>query len=235
MRRLKRDPKKVRSSIEIKPDGKYYCNEKLTIEVPSWYIDKGMLVFGQDTFFYGVAAIIIGDYYSVMNVPTLIRTRPVNIKSVKHEDGMEYTQLEYMPGDMFITDKKVVQETLLSYAYFSDYIIRSKVPWFISYEDMIRVLNNFKKYANSNIGVNPIANESVVSYVTRTEDDPDMYFRHAPKGVKPRFIDLMNMFHAIKPTVNKISGGYLETGITAAYVKEPSPPTKLEIHLKDRG
>lgn len=233
MRKLTRDKEKIASLIEIKEDGKYYCKEKTIVEIPSWYIDKGMVVFGHDTFYYGVAAIIIGDHYSVMNIPTMIRSKPVNIKNIKNEvDGMEYTQLEFMPGDLIISDKNLVQETILSYTYYSNYLIRSNVPWFIDYLDMIRVLNNFKKYANSNIGANIIANEVVVSFVTRIEGKPDDYFRFSKGNEKPMFMDLMNLFHSVKPTVNKISGGYLDTGITSAYVADKRPPTKLEIHLK---
>ena len=61
---LKRDKDYVRSTITKKDDG-YYTTKKTIIEFPKWYETKGLYEISDNTFVYGIFAMIVDDKYSV--------------------------------------------------------------------------------------------------------------------------------------------------------------------------
>lgn len=230
--KLTRDPKFISENIELKK-GAYYCKKKCAIEFPNWYMDKGMGEFGEEVSFYGIFVIIIDGKYSVSLIPTICRSNPINITSVTRE-GVEYVRLEFGAGDPILVDENVVQETLLSYDFFKGYIIKANVPWFVEPGDLPKILTNLVRYAGSAVGVNPITNELVSSFITRSKKDPDVYYRQTDMKGPFGYVPLTDLFFSVKNTVNKITGSYMQEGIVSALVKKPTADeaSDFEKHLK---
>lgn len=230
MEGLTRDRDYINKHI-TKRNGKYYSDVKCAIEYPAWYNDKGMGSMTDEVLFYGIFIIIIDDKYSVSLVPTICKSNPIVIKEVMR-NGEKYIRLEFGRDDP-IVNVSVIKETLLSYNYFNNFFIRMNVPWFLNYEDRCKLQGNTVKYAGSNIGINPMINELIVSYVTRSKDNPDIFFRQTDLKGDYGYVDLMNSFYSIKTTTGKLTGSYLQDGIVSALIKKNTGDvTDMERHLK---
>ena len=222
---MKRDKDFIASKIYVK-DEKIYCKEKCIIEFPKWYEDKELATIQDTVYFYGIFAIIIEDKYSVSLIPTLCQTTPIMIKEINRDDTTYY-QFLYGKDDCIINNTKVVKNELLSYNFFEAFYMYARIPWFIEYEDLVRIMDNLPIYANSNVGGNFISNELVTSFITRVKDDKRKFFRQDNKR-KYEYVDLMNVYYSALSTVNKIAGNYFMESLTSAIVQKETKTTKLE-------
>lgn len=222
---MNRDKAFIESKLYIK-DGKVFTKEKTIIEFPKWYANKELVDTQDVTYLYGVFAIIIGEKYSVSIIPTLINTSPIIVTEVER-NGEIYTQFIYGKDDCLINSTTVLKKDLLSYNFFENYFIYSKVPWFMGYEDLIKVMDNVQAYGGSNLGDNFIASELVTSFIARTQKDKSVFLRQDPTA-KPEFVDLTNVYYSALSTLNKVAGNYFTEGLTSALVQKEKEPTKLE-------
>lgn len=222
---MKRDKDFIQSQIYIK-DGKIYTKEKTIIEFPKWYENKELLDIQDVTYLYGVFAIIIGDKYSVSVIPTLINTTPIIIREVERENGT-YIQFVYGKDDVLIDNTTIAKKDLLSYNIFENLFIYAKAPWFIEYEDLIKILDNIYPYSNSNLGNNFVATELVTSFIARTKKDKTVFLRQDPNA-QADYVDLTNVYFSALSTLNKVAGNYFTEGLTSALVQKEKEPTKLE-------
>ena len=222
---MKRDKDFIQSQIYIK-DGKIYTKEKTIIEFPKWYENKELLDIQDVTYLYGVFAIIIGDKYSVSVIPTLINTTPIIIREVERENGT-YIQFVYGKDDVLIDNTTIAKKDLLSYNIFENLFIYAKTPWFIEYEDLIKILDNIYPYSNSNLGNNFVATELVTSFIARTKKDKSVFLRPDPNA-QADYVDLTNVYFSALSTLNKVAGNYFTEGLTSALVQKEVTPTRLE-------
>ncbi len=116
---------------------------------------------------------------------------------------------------------------MLSYNLFENFFIYAKAPWFIGYDDLIKIMDNLVSYANSNLGDNFIASELVTSFIARTKKDKSVFLRQDPTAT-PEFVDLTNVYFSALSTLNKVAGNYFTEGLTSALVQKEVTPTKLE-------
>lgn len=224
---MKRNQKYIRDRITVK-GSEIITQEKCIIEFPDWYLDKNLAIFGETSKVYGVFAIIMGDNYTTSIIPTLLDIRPIMIKKIKREDG-DYTQLFFNKGDTIVQNTKVVMKDVLGYSLFESFYMYAKVPWFINYEDGVRILDNMPKYGGSGVGVNNIANELMISFLTRLKTNKNQFHRlHLDKEYT--FIDLMDVFYGVKTVTNKIAGNYFKDSLTSALVQDEKQTSKLEQH-----
>jgi hypothetical protein len=221
---LKRDPKYIQDNLVIK-DGKVYCKEKCTIEFPKLYLKKELADLQEISYVYGIFAIIMGDKYSVSIIPSLCSLSPIMINEIERED-VEYLQFMFGKGDCIINDIKVVKQSLLAYNFFETFYIYAKVPWFMDYEDLVKVMDNLVPYAGSNVGGNWIANELTTSFITRSRSDKKKYYRQV--GGDKEYVDLMNVRYSVNSNVLKLGGNFLSDSIVSAIVQPESQSTRLE-------
>lgn len=222
---MKRDKAFIESKLYIKDD-KIYTKEKTIIEFPKWYENKELLDIQDVTYLYGIFAIIIDNKYSVSIIPTLINTTPIIIREVERDNGI-YTQFVYGKDDILIDNTNVVKKDLLSYNLFENFFIYAKAPWFIEYEDLIKILDNLYSYSNSNLGNNFVASELVTSFIARTKKDKTVFLRQNPSA-EADYVDLTNVYFSALSTLNKVAGNYFTEGLTSALVQKEVAPTRLE-------
>lgn len=231
MEGLTRDSEYIKKNI-YKKDGKFYCKKACSIEYPQWYNEKEMGDIGDQTYFYGICIIIIDDKYSVCTIPTLCKSDPIDVSTIERGED-KFTKL-YFGAEDPIMYVDVIKEVLLSYNFFNNFFIYSRIPWYIEQHDLLKCFNMLLKYGGSQVGANPITTELLVSFVTRVKNDPDIYFRHAKPTEEYGYVDLKNLYYSVKGTVDKIAGSYLQDGIVSALVKQPTNKyaTDLDMHLK---
>lgn len=226
---MNRDPKFVAANLEFK-DGKVYCKKKTTIEFPKWYEEKELASLQEISYVYGIFAIIIDDKYSVSIIPTLCATVPIMVSEVER-NGEVYLQFVYGPGDCILDNDKVVKHSLLSYNFFEQFYTRARIPWYVEYEDMVRIMDNLPRYAGSNVGGNLIANELTTSFITRNAKNKKQFFRQVQKG-DYEYVDLMNPYFASLSTTTSIGGNYFTQSLTSVIVQKNPNTTKLESHVR---
>jgi len=222
---MKRDPKFI-SSMLYRKNGKIYCKEKCTIEFPKWYINKELAKIEEQSKVYGIFAICIGDKYSVSVIPTLCYTVPILVNEIEKDD-MEYVQFVYNKDDPIIDNELSIKHELLSYYFFEGYFMYARVPWYIEYEDLVRIMDNLPKYANSNVGGVWIANELLVSFITRFSKDKLEYHRQHIKEPFD-FVELMNVFYSVKSPTLKLGGNYFNNALVSGIVQKTKSETKLD-------
>lgn len=223
--KMKRDKSYIQSKLEIKKDG-IYTKEKCTIEYPSWYANKELAIIGEVNYIYGLFAIVMGDKYSVSTIPTMIPTIPILVNTVVR-DEVEYTQFLYGAGDKIIESPSVVKRDILAYNLFETYFMRAKIPWYVEYDDVIKIMDNLVPYAKSNLGNFPIATELVISFIGRSSKNKRIYYRQNTKeGVE--FVDLMSPFYSVNSVTNALGGNYMTSSIVSAIVRENKDINKLE-------
>lgn len=222
---LVRDKNYIESKIYVK-DNKIYTKEKAIIEIPKWYQDKNFLEISDKTYIYGVFALIIDNKYSVSIMPTLVQTIPITVTEVVKDD-VEYINFIYGKDDPIIDNTRIVKHDTLSYNLFENFFLQSRIPWFVEYEDLIRIMDNVKEYANTNLGSNYIASELVTSYIARLKEDKSLFYRQNTKK-DYIFIDLMNVYYAVNTTLNKLSGSYFNEALVSAIVQKEKEPSRLE-------
>lgn len=222
---LTRDKDFIQKYLYIK-DNKVYTKEKTIIEFPKWYENKELLDMQSVTYLYGIFAIIIDNKYSVSIIPTLINTTPIIVKEIER-NGEVYIQFIYGKDDCIIDNTNVVKKELLSYNLFENFFIYAKVPWFIEYEDLIKITDNLFKYSKSNLGSNFIATELVSSFIARCKTNKSVFYRQNLKD-DIDYIDLTNVYYSALSTVSKIAGNYFTESLTSAIVQKEDKPTKLE-------
>lgn len=228
---LIRDPEYIKSQLFLKGSA-IHCKEKAIIEYPVWYEDKGFAKNKEVVSFYGIAAIIVGNKYSVMPIPTLFMSSPIAVSEVER-DGEKYRQLLFGKGDCIVNNKTVVNHTLLSYTLFENFYMRTKEPWYVEYEDLVRIMDNLVGFAGSKVGDNFIANELVTSFITRAKNDKKKFYREVGGKGEYVFVDLMNVYYSAIGTVNKIAGNYFGNAVTSSLVQKNTGETKLERHLRN--
>jgi hypothetical protein len=222
---LVRDKKFIENNLYIK-NNQVYSKKTTIIEFPKWYGDKEFLDIQDVTYLYGIFAIIIDGKYSVSVIPTLISTVPIQVNEVKRDEEV-YIQLTYGENNPIIDNIEVVKNEILSYTFFERFCLYAKIPWFIEYEDIIRIFDNLNKYAKSNLGEDYLATELVTSFIARTKKDKTVFYRQKPSE-EIDFIDLINPFYSAISTVSKISGSYFSSGLVSALTQKEEKPNKLE-------
>lgn len=227
---LKRDPKYISSLIEMKGES-IYCKERCIIEYPSYYNDKGMADESEEVQLYGIFAIIVGDKYSVSTIPTICVSEPIDISEVER-DGVKYRQLRFGKGDPIIKSRKVLTISLKAYNFIESFFMRSNIPWYIEYLDLVKCMDNLVKYADSGVGDNMLANELMTSFVSRSPKDKNIFYRQVGSVGEIEYVDIMNLYYSVKSTTNRLAGGYMNNSITSALVNPSTRDTKLDLHMK---
>ena len=222
---MKRDAEFIKSQMYVK-DNKLYCKSKTIIEFPKFYEGKNLLEMSKLTSVYGVFCTIVNDKYSVSLIPAMITTQPLIVDEVEKND-MEYYQFLYAKDSVLIDNLTVIKNKLLSYEIFNNLFMLNKMAWFLEYEDLVRLMDNLPRYADSGIGDNPISNEVIVSFVTRYKNDPMVFHRNKLKEPY-MYVDLNDVYYSAKSTLNKIAGNYFNEGLISAINMKETTPTALE-------
>jgi hypothetical protein len=226
--KLTRDPEFIKSkmySIKSIGDNRLMTSEKTIIEFPKYYEDKGLLKIEKTVTLYAIFAIIIDNKYSVSLIPTTINTKPLLINEVEREDGIYY-QFIYGKNTAIIDNMITIRNKLLSYDLFDSFFMLNKIPWFMEYEDMLRILDNLPKYGESNLGANLISNEIIVSFITRQRQDPIKFYRQ-DTSKEHMYVDLNDVFYSVMSNVSRLGGSYFNDSLISAINQKEKEPTKL--------
>jgi hypothetical protein len=117
-------------------------------------------------------------------------------------------------------------------------LIKGKVPWYLSYEDLCKFLDTAETHAGSNVAANYEVIEILSSMIARNVDNRKLYVRSTVDSKedldkKIEYIPLASVMYVATGTVNKLIGAYMEEGIASALVTKSEESTRVEKLLRN--
>ena len=200
---LNRNPKIITDKLKA-IGNTMKTSANMRILVYDTYVSKGISILDNVCNIVGVLAILDDkNNYGVLTIPGIINVEPNEISSMEI-DGELYHVLEIAAGELLISDTNIVKDTDFVYKIFEATMLRGKVPFFLEYEDMVKVFTKF--YRNT---------------ITKQTGNP-----------KPRWVGFMDIYYSFSSTISKVVGSYFKTGVLVANINKQKEPTKLEKVLR---
>lgn len=230
-RHFKRNPNKVRAACKVGSDGSVIATRPSKLYFPERFLEKQLAVIGAQNYVVGIFAHVVDDtYFATFLGAAMVHVEPTAIATVKFGDDT-YLELGFDPGARILVNQEVVQDGMLTYRIYDEIISKGHTPWYMSYDDLIKLLFT----ANDLAGVNLLANHAMLELnaaaVSRNAANMNQYYRHFIKSYEdilahpPATIPLMSVSYGTTNTVSRIMGSYWEQGINSALV---NPATKVE-------
>lgn len=222
---LKRDDAAIKASFTVTTDKRLITKTGCKIIIPSRYIDKGLAVLGNVINCVAIYAMVINDTtYSVSSVDAMIPLTPDSISEITIGDE-KYHEFSFGKGSVICPNMNLVKSDTFIYQIYSEFYSKGKYPCYFNRRDCGMVLATAKKHGGLSLGANNLPCELVASYVTRDINDVRKFFRHIAKSMKEEkgkppyiFIPLTSVAFGTQDTTAKISGAYLDEGLTSAMV-----------------
>lgn len=219
---LKRRPEVISKYLNVKGDITS-VTEDLNVLFPSRYLDRKLALIDTTISVVSIFAILDKDNnYAVVNAPIFVTLTPFSISDVS-VDGVEYKSLYFQKDSVMIPNNKSVVRDNFLYDVFDDFFVNGRVPWYLNYNDISNVLLTTKKYANNNIGNDPLGFEILSSIIAREANNKTVYIRHVldksnKDKIQPKYIGLNNRFYSYDNTGARLFGSYFGDGLITSIV-----------------
>jgi len=235
---LKRDKKKVLSSlVEIK-ETTLVTKVACTIQIPSRWSDRKLASIGKEVYILGIFPIILetGEY-ALINIPSMVQIEPLGVSN-KMIQGVEYLSFEFDKGSTVIKNLNVVKESTLVYYIFDELVQKGNIPWYMTYDDLPAFIENSKEYAGANIGNRNEVTDLIVSFISRSPKNTMVYYRHFLKSfedvdrILPTYVPLKNVTYNATSTFDKLAGAYMSEGVVSALTTTTKESSAIETFLR---
>lgn len=209
------------------------ANEDVNILIPTKYADKDLAKIADVCTIYGVLTIVNSKHeYTVLTVPTMLKSVPVDIEEVEIE-GESYYKMFVPKGERVIESVDVIVLPDMAYLTFDLFLRKGKVPFYIGYTDLIDTFINLKKYAGINLIDFITVIKLIIGLTARDYDNPKIPYKLNIKSDKDllrpvKWISMVNIHYVLTSTLAKIGGAYMKEGFTSALVNPSSKPTEFE-------
>jgi hypothetical protein len=233
---FKYNPMAIKSKLK-KVGNTILTSVNMSILVFGKFVEKDMTILDNVCKVIGVVAIVDENKnYAIMTVPGVYDVEPNAIGDIEI-DGEHYYNLEIEKDEALISDITIVKNNSYIYKLFDVFVLNGKVPFFLGYEDMLKVFKNLPKFTGSKLGKDTLPFEIFVAMIARNEKDPTIEYRLSIKNKNdlkhiPKWVGLNNIYYSYGSTLAKIAGSYFKTGTLVATINKSSEPTKLEKILK---
>lgn len=228
--KLKRSPEVMLKSIKVK-DNVIYNTKKVYVMFPNRFVDKSMVSLGNKSTVLGVFALLNEEqtHYSVSLIPARVTMYPNEIDTIL-VNNEEYTLLEVEKDSILIDTTILIQESDLVFDLYDMFMLKGKIPWYLTYEDVPIVFSNLPKYTGSKAGMNVLTYEILTAVISRDKDDLNIEFRNSKDISKyqPVFVGLENVWHSYKTTTSKLVGNYFKMATVSAINHKEEEVDKLE-------
>jgi len=235
--KLKKNEKLIRSYIS-KKDGKWYTKEQLHILFPKKYIDKGLTILDNVSLVFGVIMIMDNKYnYGKMLLPNRLEVIPNEIDEVEVE-GERWVKLTIEKGEPFLVKDKVVKNTDFVFNAYDLFLMQGKVPFFVTYEDILTIFTNLPKYTGGKVGKDPLIFEILIAIITRHFKELTKEYREVIKTEKDvnkipfKVVGLKNPYLSFRSTYGKLLGSYFEDAMLGALLFPEDEVTDSEYALR---
>lgn len=236
--KLIRDPKRVQAYLEELPNGSLVCKKPVKIYIPVRFAERGLAQIGIETYIVGVYAIVVEDvYYGVSMVNAMLPIEPTATLKMQI-DGDEYYEFSFDAGSVVVTSTDLVKTDVLVYKIYDEIISKGRVPWYLGYLELGKIFDTASYHAGANIGANQEVTELIISMISRSEKDRNLYYRTTVQdlselqSVRPAFIPLKSVQYAATNTTNKLAGSYFGDALISALANPADRVERIEALLR---
>jgi len=172
--------------------------------------------------------------YAYINIPLMLELEPSSIEDVTI-DEIPYTKLTLEKDDLLICNKKVIKDGGFIFTLLDEFCLKGKVPFYVEYEKLVDLFLSSGKFNGSKIGNNPASIEAIVSIIGREKGSLDTFIRSGKKDLNKltsndiEFVGLSDVNHGIPTNIAKLTGPYLNDGLTSVLVNNDKVQEETEI------
>ena len=224
----KSDYKRVTKDFPMKK-GKIgmVATKPLTMLVPLLFKDKELWSTGKTISTLG-NAIIVNDKleYRLLLIPTMIKTAPSEVGYVEIDNEV-YIEMHYEAGDILWYNETELLNVYI-YSIFDLYIIQGKIPFYMTGEDILDLMNNLKYHTGSDIVDNSLSMEVILSIIELGKGDKP----YRITGGEMDMIGMKDMDKAVTNNLAKITGAYMKQGVTSALTNSNKEAAPVEVAVR---
>lgn len=225
---LKRDAAVVGKAFKKLEDKSLVALKEARIYFPARFTEQHLAAVEVETHCIGHVAVVVDGCYAYLNVNSMVRYDPAEVNKVMWE-GDEYYELVFYPGSVVIPNLMLAKVDTNVYHIYNGILAKGRVPWYISYDDLMKIFKTAPKFAGAGVGTEHEVIELLVSLIARNPDNPTEYFRTIANREgfkeKPMYISFKSVEYAATNTTNKLGGANFSRGVVSALV---DPSTRLE-------
>ena len=208
------------------------ADDTFKVYYPERYSDVNLSHIGSEVTVLGCLIVVDEkNNYALINRSSMFTMEPSTIDTVTIDD-VAYICLSFHKGNVFMLDRNVIMDEGLPFMVFNDFVIKGNVPWYLKYEDLLKIFSTSSIYAGYKLMNNALPVECLVSIMGRDTKDVTKYIRQVATTKKDmenvRFISLSNVYEGFTNTVSKLTGSYLRKGMTSAMVNPEKKATDIE-------
>lgn len=220
--RLIHDKEKVLACLKETPDDRLVTTKPLKIYIPARFAERGLAQIGVETYIVGIACLVVDDlYYGVTTTNAMWRIEPTSMLKVKIGDE-SYFEFFFREGSTVLSTLHLVKTDTLVYRIFDELITKAKVPRYLGYAELGKILDSAQKHAGTGVGNNHEITELIVSLIARDPKDRHKYYRSTIKSLRdletrpPVFIPMRSVQYIASNTMTKIAGSYTKDAIVSS-------------------
>lgn len=234
--KYKRNATAIKAQLTEVKSKQVIAKSPLILHFPKRYVERDMATIGIDNYVFGVFAIIDDKgNYAVSAIPAMVKTTPSKIMEDTVGD-VPYYNFHYDTGAVIIDNTDVVRKDTIIYSLMEEFFLKGNVPWFVGYEDLGKIFDGAKKYADSSAAENYGTMEALAAYVSRNPSDRTMQYRHMDQSKSspiPSYVGIYgNVFFAAPGTLNKLVGSYFQDGVVSSLTQKSENVSHVEQLLR---
>ena len=233
-----RSAAQVHAGLEELPDGRVIAKKEVKIYCPYRYIEKSFITKGEVLYILGIYGITCEDkYYAVSLIPAMVPIAPSITNRAKIE-GDDYFEFVFREGDTVFKDTSLLRSDTLIYPIYEEFLGKGYIPWFIKYDELGKIFDNAKEFANSSAGKNHQVTQLIASILARDPKDRTKYYRTSVTtkedvlNIDPVFVPLKSVEYSATSTLTKLAGSYFQKGVVSALINPSSREETLDTLLR---
>lgn len=238
MTAVTRDKNACLSRLVVAEDGRVLARAPCRIQVPERWMSVGLGNIGEVTSVYGFFPILFDDdVYGVMNVCAMMDLTPSRTTTVTIDEETYY-EFHFDENSSVIRTLSLIRQDTLTFTVMDELMMKGKVPWWATVDDLCSVFDTADKHADSRIGKIPQTIEFLVGVTARRIEERAKSLRHTAESWddfkldRIEFIPLKSVFFAVNNTVSKLSGAHFASGVVSAITNPSSKTSKVEKILR---
>ena len=234
---LVRDPKYILSCLKEEEDKSVVALKPLKIQIPVRFSERNLAEIGVEIFIPGIYAIISDNKYGVSTVSSQLVIIPNKILKININDE-PYYEFYFDVGNTVFKSTELIKKDTLVYYIFDELLSKCNIPWYLSYDDLGKIFDTAKYYADTSIADNNELTELIVAIISRDSIDKTIYYRSTINNEDyinkhpPEYVSLSNVIFSATNTITKISGSYFDQGVLSALVDPSERVERVEELLR---
>lgn len=221
---LKYDPGQISSALVKMPDKSVVTKKSIKIVFPKRFEDTNFASIGEEVSCVGMFGVIVEDkYYAPIGVLMRFVFEARDIDETVIE-GDRYYVLSFEPSETVVKRLVSAVESMLGYYYYMEFSKYANIPWYLTFEKVLAVLDEAKYYTGKETAQTNQALRVLYTLTCRDPYDQDIPFRYSKHledlSVKPKIIGINNPGQLLTDVFSRFSGGYMNENITAALMDD---------------